>query len=330
METRLDLSRWKEAPRGVGYRRWAIASTGLRQIFRLRFFKVLFGLAWLAGTLMALFGFLFSQSVAPGGWFETYATHFGVRAEAMVSALNGFVALYPDICIGGLFTVIFWLHAVICLWLTLLALTVMVPGLVTRDRATHALTVYLSRPLTSADYLIGKLGVIGGVIGTIWTGPLVAGWLLSMLFAPDRDFLVYSFTPFLHALLFNAVGTVALAAIALGVSAVSRTSRNTVLLWLGLWLVAGIIASPPGTSAWIRDASFSHDLGVARAEIFQLGDALVDAGGQLPLTNRNFADNLVRWGKASQEYSEVPGALVGLGLLSLLASAVFFRRLQSE
>ena len=184
--------------------------------------------------------------MATGGWFETYAAHFGVRAEAMVSALNGFVALYPDICIGGMFTLFFWAHSVVCLWLTLLALTVMVPGLVTRDRATHALTVYLSRPLTSADYLIGKLGVIGGVIGTIWTGPLVAGWLLSMLFAPDRDFLTYSYGPFLHALLFNAIGIVALSAIALGVSAVSRTSRNTVLIWLGLWLVSRNHRRRPG------------------------------------------------------------------------------------
>jgi len=32
MEASLDLSRWRETPRGVGYRRWTIASTGLRQM----------------------------------------------------------------------------------------------------------------------------------------------------------------------------------------------------------------------------------------------------------------------------------------------------------
>ena len=330
METSLDLSRWREKPLGVGYRRWAIASTGLRQIFRHRFFRAVFAIAWLAGLLLAVFGFLLGQSLATGGWFESLATHFGPRAEAMITALNGFVALYPDLCIGGLFTLIFWAHSVICVWLTLLALTVMVPGLVTRDRATHALTIYLSRPLTSADYLIGKLGIVFGVITTIWTGPLVCGWLLSMLFAPDRDFLTYSVAPFLHALLFNGIGMVALAAIALGVSAVSRSSRNTVLLWLGLWLVGGIIAAPSTTSPWIRRASFTHDLTVVRLEIFRVGDALADAGNQLPLTDRTFANNLVRSGNAANAESDFGGGLAGLAIFAALSSVVFLRKLQAE
>ena len=35
MAARLDLSRWGDAPRGVGYRRWTIISTGLRQLLRI-------------------------------------------------------------------------------------------------------------------------------------------------------------------------------------------------------------------------------------------------------------------------------------------------------
>jgi hypothetical protein len=330
METSLDLSRWREKPLGLGYRRWTIMSTGLRQIFRHRFFRVLFAVAWFAGFLLAVSGFLFGQSVATGGWFESLAVHFGPRGESIVKALNGFVALYPDLCVGGLFTLIFYAHAIICLWLTLLGLTVMVPGLVTRDRATHALTLYLSRPLTSVDYLIGKLGIIFGVIATIWTGPLVAGWLLSMLFAPDRDFLTYSFVPFLHALLFNGIAMVALAAIALGVSAVSRSSRNTVLLWLGLWLVGGVISAPVTTSPWIRRACFTHDLTAARLGIFKIGDALVDAGNQLPLTDRSFADNMVRWGTAANAQADFGPGLAALGLFTALSSVVFLRKLQAE
>ena len=42
--------------------------------------------------------------------------------------------------------------------------------------------------LTPADYLLGKLGTIAGVMVILWTGPLVFGWLLSLLLASDRRF----------------------------------------------------------------------------------------------------------------------------------------------
>ena len=41
METSFDLSRWEEKPLGVAYRRWIIVSAGLRQVLRLRLFRVL-------------------------------------------------------------------------------------------------------------------------------------------------------------------------------------------------------------------------------------------------------------------------------------------------
>src|SRR5581483_12363705 len=127
-----------------------------------------------------------------------------------------------DICVRGIFTLIFWVHSFVGLWLTLIALTVMVPRLITQDRASNALTVYLARPLTTADYLLGKLGMIGGVIVLVWTAPLLLGWLLGMMFATDRDFIIYSVAPLLRALLFNGIALVSLAAIALGVSSLSR------------------------------------------------------------------------------------------------------------
>ena len=329
METTLDLSRWRELPRGSAYRRWTIISTGLRLLLRTKFFKLLVAVAWIAGLLIAVLGFAFSQSVATGGWLETFATHLGPRAEALVSALGGFVVLYPDICVRGVFTLIFWIHSFLGLWLSLIALTVMVPRLITRDRASNALIVYLSRPLTTADYLLGKLGMITGVIVLVWTGPLLFGWLLSMAFATDRDFIVYSFAPLLRALLFNGIGLVSLATIALGVSALSRTSRNTVILWVGLWLIFGMVASPPQAPHWIRRGSFTQDLSEVRQRVLRLDSALADAGNKLPLLDQRFADSLTRAGEKAQA-DDFSGALAGLAGLVALSSFVFFRKLRPE
>ncbi len=325
----LDLSRWREAPHGVGYRRRVIATAGLRQLVRTRFFRVLLGMAWFGGAMIAAGGFVFSQSIATGGWLETLATKFGPRAEAVVAAISGLVTLYPDICVRGVFTLLFWGHSFLGLWLSLLALTTLVPSLITRDRASHALVVYLSRPLTSVDYLLGKLGTIVAVLLLVWTGPLLLGWLLSMLFATDRDFVVYSFGPLLRALTFNGIALVALAAIALGVSALGRSSRVTIMLWIGLWAVLGTFAAGPRAPEWFARMSFTRDLGQVRQEVFRLDDVLATASAQLPVLDQRFTSNLAAVGKKA-EPTDFTGALAALGVFVVGSSFVFLRRLRPE
>jgi ABC-type transport system involved in multi-copper enzyme maturation permease subunit len=329
METALDLSRWREKPKGVGYRRRTIVLAGLKELYATRLFRLLLGVAWAAGALIAALGFLFSQSVADGGMLQSLAAHISPRAEAMVTALDAFVLLYPDIIIHTLFTAIFWAHSFLGLTLSLLALTVIVPRLITRDRASNALVVYLSRPLTSADYLLGRLGTIAGVLVLMWTGPLVAGWMLSMLLSPNGDFIVYSFLPLLNALLFNAISLVALASIALGVSALCRSSRTAIILWIGLWIIVGAVARTPHAPDWIHRASFSHDLAEVRQSVFKLDDALTQAGNDLPLLDQRFAKSLTDAG-TREEPVDFYGSLAGLGVLCVASSLVFFRKLRPE
>lgn len=329
MEPTLDLSRWREVPRGVAYRQWTIVATGLRQLLRTRYFRGLLAVAWVGGALIAILGFAFSQSLASGGWLESLATRSGPRAEALFSVLTGLVTLFPDIVVHGVFTSIFWAHSFLGLWLSLLALTVLVPQLITRDRGSNALIVYLSRPLTATDYLLGKLGIIVGVLVLVWTGPLLFGWLLSILFATDRDFIVYSFSPLLRALLFNGIGLVSLAAIALGVSALGRKPQITTVVWMGLWLVLGAMATPPRAPTWIKMTSFTHNLGEVRQELFRLDTALSDAATKLPLLDQQMVTNLAIAAKKAEPV-DFTTALVSLGLFVAATSFVFFRKLRAE
>ena len=329
METALDLSRWREAPRGVGYRRWVILSTGLRQILATRFFKILIYVAWLGGVLIAAGGFLFSQTVTSGGWLEGLVSDLGPRPEAWVKALGALVVMYPDICVSGVFTVIFWLHSFLGLTLCLIALTVVVPQLIARDRASHAMTIYLSRPLTSADYLLGKFGMVVGLLLVLWTGPLLAGWGLSMALSSDRDFIVHSIQPLLRALLFNGLALAVLAPLAIGVSALGRSSRVVIGLWIGLWLVGGAVAKFPNSPGWLRHASFTANLAEVRLTVLPVDQALSDAATKLPFLDANLKRNLERTATLTRP-KEFRGAVAGLGLLVLLSSGICLRRLRAE
>jgi hypothetical protein len=329
METTLDLRRWREKPASVAYRRWVIVSTGLRQLLSTRFFKVLLFLAWTAGVAMAAAGFVFTQSLASGGWLESWAASLGPKPQAIVSAFCAVVLLYPDICIGGLFTSVFWAHSFLALGLSLVALSVVVPRLIARDRASNALTIYLSRPLTTLDYLLGKLGLIVGVLLLLWTGPLLFGWVLSMAFAPSSDFFVYSFSPLCRALLFNLVSLVTLAAVALAVSSLGKTARTVVPIWITVWIIAGAIASIPTTPGILRTMSFSEDLRQARRQIFRIDEALIEAGKSLPLVDRNMAQNMIRAGEHEQT-NTATGAFTGLAAIVIVSSVVFSRKLRPE
>jgi ABC-2 type transport system permease protein len=329
MTPTLDYTRWTEPPLGLAYRRWVIASTGLRHLFRTRFFRILLLVAWCGGVLMAAAGFVFTQSIATGGWLENLATSFGPRAEAVVSALCAFVLLYPDIVVEGVFTSIFWAHSFLGPALSLVALTVLAPRLVARDRASNALTIYLARPLTPGDYLLGKLGIIVGTLLAVWTGPLLFGWLLGVLFAPDRLFILHSLEPLGRALLFNAIALIVLAAVAFGVSSTTKTSRATILVWIGLWIVLGTIADIPAMPEWVRHASFSYDLHIVRDAVFRLDEALIRAGESLPLLNANLAQDLTRAGAKVRPHDLV-GVMLGLGALVTVSCVAFFGRLKPE
>ena len=232
-------------------------------------------------------------------------------------------------CVNGLFTLIFGLQSFIALWLCLVGLTAMIPRLVTQDRASNALTIYLARPLTSADYLIGKLGIVAGLIIILWTAPLVAGWLLSMLLSPNRDFLLYSLRALGSALGFNLVAIVALSTIALGVSAISQSSRNTTILWIALWMGGAVIAGHPNNPGWLRHASFSQDLAEIRQTVFRFDTVLAQAADELPLMNQSLVANL-RKAADKTAAADPAGAAMGLMALVAISGGVFFRRLRLE
>lgn len=329
METALELRRWQEKPLGVGYRRWVIVSNGLRQMFRLRVFKILLVLAWTAGVLIAAAGFLFTQSLASGGWFESWAASLGPRVQAVVSAFCSVVLLYPDICVHGLFTAVFWWHSFVGLGLCLVALSVAVPRLVALDRSCNALTIYLSRPLTSIDYLVGKLGIVAGILLLLWTGPLLLGWVLSMAFATNSDFFVYSLTALMRACLFNLISLVVVAAVALAVSSLGKTTRTVTAVWIGVWIVAGSIAQAPLMPAIVQGASFSRNLAAVRQELFEFDAVLLKAADTLPIANDSFANSL-RKGASKVSAQNTRGAHVGLIVITIVCSLVFSRKLRPE
>jgi len=107
-------------------------------------------------------------------------------------------------------------------------------GLIANDLRTGAILVYLSRPLTRRDYVIGKLGVLLALNLSVTLLPGVLLYLIALALAPDQ-FWTWSLAWLGPAVvLYSLVVSLVMSLIALAVSSLSRSARVAGLSFFGL------------------------------------------------------------------------------------------------
>jgi len=98
-------------------------------------------------------------------------------------------------------------------------------GLIANDLRANALQIYLSKPITRRDYLIGKLGVMVFFLGLVTLVPGVLLFLLAVIFEGNMTFLEQNYwvlgsvTAYSLAIIFSN------ALIILAFSSLTRSSR---------------------------------------------------------------------------------------------------------
>jgi ABC-2 type transport system permease protein len=176
-------------------------------------------------------------------------------------------------------------------------------GLVANDLRTGAILVYLSRPLTRRDYVLGKLGVTLALNLAVTLVPGLLLYLIALGLAPDL-FLKWSLAWIapaivLHSLLISLV----VGLLTLAVSALSRSARVAGLAFAGLVVGLEIVRS---VLAAMTDQPLAHLLSV-QADLKAVG-ALI-----FGITVR---------GVAPATYPPIVLALVAASCLAILRSRV--------
>ena len=157
-------------------------------------------------------------------------------------------------------------------YFTVPTIAVMAGGAVADDRHAGAFELYFSRPLTRLDYCFGKLlgaAIVPGVTLILATMVL---WLAAVGIAPDtlRGDLWHIGLP---ALAGATLGTVLLASLIVGLSAVSKRARNVGVAFVTLMLVVGGIAEGMAESgyAWGGYLSPERDLSTVVHAMLDVG-----------------------------------------------------------
>ncbi len=226
----------RRAPRG---RAWTvIAAAGLRMFFSRRAFLGLLLLSWFQFFVRAVQIYA-AVSLPQAAFFaptpETFRRFFAVQ-ELFVFVMTVYVGA----------------------------------GLIANDRRANALQIYLSKPLTRAEYVFGKLTILMTLLLLITWVPAILLLLVQILFAGNVTFVRNNVYLLPAITLFSFIQVVMVSTTMLALSSLSNSSRYVGILYAvvifftqalfnSLRLVTGT-----STVSWI---SFSANLG-------QIGDAI--------------------------------------------------------
>lgn len=199
-----DLSyRTYDGPKSIGrYRWWPIVKSGIRVNLRKKFFWVLVGFACIPYAFLMLT--LFLQSSAPSDWFMN--TTYPALLAGTFS--NWFFSLFIALFVGA--------------------------GSIAADNRSNALQVYLAKPITKRDYLIGKWLTIFLLVFSVTFAPMFVTTLYAA-FSEGIDKFISSYPAlFFVIFLLSALPAAIHASMLVGVSAWSKTPWIAGLIYVGI------------------------------------------------------------------------------------------------
>jgi ABC-2 type transport system permease protein len=143
-------------------------------------------------------------------------------------------------------------------------------GLIANDRRANALQIYLSKPLTRAEYIVGKLSILMAFLALVTWVPAIVLLIVQVSFAGNFTFFRNNLFLFPAITVFSFIDVVLAASTMLALSSLSKSSRYVAILYAAVIFftqaVYGVLYAVTRSSAfsWI---SFS-------ANLSQLGDLI--------------------------------------------------------
>jgi ABC-type transport system involved in multi-copper enzyme maturation permease subunit len=127
-------------------------------------------------------------------------------------------------------------------------------GLIADDRRTNALQIYLSKPLTRVEYVVGKLAVLGAFLTFVTWVPAMLLLFLQMMFAGSTQFVRDNAFLLPAITLFCLLQVLVSALTVLALSSLSKSRRFVSILYAGIILftqaVQQALVRTTGSRSW--------------------------------------------------------------------------------
>jgi ABC-2 type transport system permease protein len=203
-------------------RGWAVITrNGVRALFAKRAFVGLLLFAWSPFIVRAV-------QIYVAANFEAAASVLGVKADTFREFLDqqGVFVFFVTIYVGA--------------------------GLIANDRRANALQVYLSKPLTRAEYVAGKAAILFVFLTLVTWAPAIALLIVQIMFAGSFTFVRDNIFLLPAITLFSVIQVLLATMTMLALSSMSKSSRFVGIMYAGLMFftaavfqaIRGITASP--------------------------------------------------------------------------------------
>lgn len=209
-----DLSyRSYTGPKGhSGPRWWPIAKNGLRVSLRKKGFWVLAILAGLP-SLMLIF-MMFLKNIGAGIAPDAFPSFESLLADSYSN--SGFWGFLVALLVGT--------------------------GSIAADNRANALQVYLAKPITKRDYLIGKWMFIFILVAAVYFGPMLVATMYNALSEGFVSFVKQQPFIFFKLAALSAIPAALHASVLIGISAWNKTPWVVGVIYAGLWLFSSFFA----------------------------------------------------------------------------------------
>lgn len=321
---------WDGVHRNIWQRRAVVAGSSLTACLRVKLLRNVVFACWMTALGATAVLFALGQLLVADSPVVQWVGNFNPQLQDFVKMLTTWLEKHPEISVRTTQNVAFYFYAMFLLRLSIFALGMGIPHLITRDLACHAIVVYYSKAINRWDYLLGKFCAAFGLLALTWLGPLLAAWFLGNLLGPDWGFFWHSRAALGHILLFGLPAMAALSLLALGCSASSLKEKNAAATWLLWWILAGVLVEiGTHTRPWLCHLSFNYNLEQIALGVFHPGADLKLAQDSIPLLGMMLGNVHPETIKALNAPT-ISGAVVGLGLLLIGAVYILHQRVKPE
>lgn len=226
---------WQGQLAGHAWRWLAITRHGLR--------VALSGwLIWLVLIVAAIPAIVMAFLIAMWGLLEQQSALISTILPMLSGILGPEILAGPRAYRVEIWTIVFNYFLAIEQWFAMVLILFAGPNLISQDLRYNALPLYFSRPLRRFDYVLGKLGVILTLLGSVIVLPVIAAYVLGMIFSLDISVLRDTFRILLASVAYGLVISVSAGLLILALSSLSRNSRYVALFWIGMWFVTSSVA----------------------------------------------------------------------------------------
>lgn len=134
------------------------------------------------------------------------------------------------------------------------------PRLISFDMRSRGYLLYLSRPLTAAEYVLGKAGVLFILVFLVATVPALVIYLLGLFLSTNSWAIWDTWDIPLRILVASIILILPTSAIALALSSLTQESRYAGFAWFSIWLLGHVAYQ----SLWAANAIQAGGRGMGR------------------------------------------------------------------